>query len=52
MITDADGRYCPDCNFWFNPSAIRRTIAAGDPKLFCPNCRKWVDIDDMKEERE
>lgn len=52
MITDADGKYCPDCGFWFNPWAIRRTIAAGDERLYCAYCHKWVDIDDMKEERE
>lgn len=51
MITDADGRYCPDCIFWFNPWAIRRAIAIGDEKVFCPYCRKWVDIDDLREER-
>ena len=52
MITDDDGRYCPDCGFWFNPWAIRRAIASGYAKLYCPHCIKWLDIDDLKEARE
>lgn len=47
MITPADGRFCPAGRGYFNPWYIRSIIAKGESSVYCSECRRRHDIDDL-----